>query len=199
MRFFSILTAGVLVALGVAAPPAQEALGPSPAIASVKLPTSYQQINQARPKQSYPQNFVFKVSQSAGGRDNIGTLLRFTGIPTGANVNPCALRLSFTPDYPINSTGSTLINVFALTRNITASDTWGTYFPTGQKGTPANGFLWGTTTITGGNQYINSQACQSSLNYLVLLDSQSQAGEVTFVDAGNNLSGIGGFYIEYNG
>lgn len=196
MYFSSLLVNSVLTALSFAAPPSQEALGVHPALCSTKLPTSYQQINQVLPKQSYPQNFVFKVSQSKGGLDNIGTLLRFSGIPP--NSFGCTLSLSFTFDFPINNTGSTLVNVFSLSNDIKPSDTWGTYFPDGRKGIPVGGFLFGTTRITGQKAVINSQVCKSSLNYLFLIASDTEAGEVAFVDAGNNLSGIGGFYIAYN-
>lgn len=196
MYFSSLLAASVLVALGISAPPAQEALGPYPAAGTTKLPASYQQINQAQPKQSYLRNFIFKASQAEGGGANIGTLLRFTGIPPGSF--GCTLKLSFTFEFPINNTGSTLVNAYALSTDIRPSDTWATYFPTGKKGTPIGGFLFGTTTITGQKATINSEVCKNNLNYLFLIASEDKAGEVTFVDAGNNLSGIGGFYLTYN-
>jgi hypothetical protein len=194
--FPSLFAASILAALTIAAPPPQEALGLRPKACSIKLPTSYQQINQSAPTQSYPQNFVFKVSQSVGGGFNIGTLLRFSGIPSGST--GCTLAMSFTFEYPINSTGSALVSVYALSNNISRSDTWGTYFPNGRKGTPAGGFLFGSTTISGQKAVINSETCKNSLNYLFLIASDDKAGEVAFVDAGNNLSGIGGFYIAYN-
>ena len=196
MYFSSLLAASILAALSIATPPVQEVLGVHPELCLNKLPTSYQQINQVVPKQSYPQSFVFKVSQSEGGLDNIGTLLRFSGIPSGSF--GCTLSLSFTFEYPINNTGSTLVNAYSLSNDIKPSDTWATYFPNGQKGTPRGGYLFGSTRITGQKAVINSQVCNSSLNYLFLIASDTKAGEVAFVDAGNNLSGIGGFYIAYN-
>lgn len=196
MYFSSLLATSVLVALSIAAPPSQEALGLLPASCSVRLPSSYQQINQVLPKQSYPQNSVFKVSQNEGGGDNIGTLLRFSGIPSVSF--GCTLSLSFTFEYPIKNTGSTLVSVYALPNDIKPSDTWETYFPTGRKGTPLGGFLFGSTTITGQKAVVNSGVCHNSLNYLLLIASDTKAGEVSFVDAGNNLTGIGGFFIAFN-
>lgn len=196
MQFVTLLAVSALAVLITAAPPPQEALGFHPTACSIRLPASYQQINQVQPRQSYRQGFVFKVSQSEGGGSNIGTLLRFSGIPSGSY--GCTLALSFTFEYPINSTGSTLISVYALSNNISTSDTWETYFPVGRKGTPIGGFLFGSTTITGQKAVINSQTCKNSLNYLFVLSDETKAGEVVFVDAGNNLSGIGGFYLAYN-
>lgn len=195
MHFTSFLVSSVLAALSLAAPPSQEPLGHESAVCSRKLPASYQQINQVLPQQSYPNNFVFKVSQSRGGLDNIGTLLRFTGIPS--NSFGYTLKLSFTFEFPINSTGSTLVNVFKLSNDINPSDTWETYFPTGRKGTPVGGFLFGTISVTQKGAIVNSQRWETGFNYLFLLASDTQGGEVAFRDAGNNLSGIGGFFIEY--
>lgn len=196
MYFSSLFAASAIVVLSIAAPPSQEALGLRPESCSVKLPASYQQINQAQPKQSYPRNFIFKASQNIGGVDNIATLLRFTGIPSGSF--GCALSLSFTFEFPITNTGASQVNAYALPKDIRPSDTWATYFPDGKKGTPLGSFLFGTTTIDGNKTTINSEVCKDSLNYLFLISSDTKAGEVTFADAGNNLSGIGGFYISYN-
>lgn len=195
MRFSSFLVTSVLAVLSLAAPPSQEPLGLEPAAGSRRLPTSYQQINQVLPRQSFPNNFVFKVSQSQGGLDRIGTLLRFKGIPSDSF--GYTLKLSFTFEFPINSTGSTQVNVFKLSNDITPSDTWETYFPNGRKGTPVGGFLFGTIFVTQKGAIVNSQTWESGFNYLFLLASDTQAGEVAFRDAGNNLSGIGGFFIEF--
>ena len=45
---------------------------------------------------------------------------------------------------------------------------------------------------------MNSQVCSPDLNYLFEVASDTDAGTTTFTDAGNNLSGIGGFYVTYD-
>lgn len=163
---------------------------------TTKLPSSYQQITRSSPKTSFPQNNIFNVTQTNGGKNNTDTLLRFSGIPPGSY--GCQLSMSFTFDYPIYSSGSTLLNVYALPRPISASDTYATYFPNGDRGTPKDSFLWATTTITGQRATLNSEVCRSDLGYLFEITSLTADGGVTFADAGNNLSGIGGFYLTYN-
>lgn len=174
--------------------PAQEPLLPNSC--TIKLPTSYQQIVQSQSKKSFPQNNIFNVSQDNSGGSNVDTLLRFSGIPSDSY--GCQLAISFTFDYPIDSSGSTQLSVYALPNPISSSDTYATYFPNGGRGTPKDSFLFATTTITGQRAILNSQACRPSLGYLFQISSSTKAGSVTFVDAGNNLSGIGGFYITYN-
>ncbi|MCJ1429111.1 hypothetical protein MMC29_007024 [Sticta canariensis] len=163
---------------------------------TIKLPSSYQQISRVSPQKSFPQNNIFNVTQATGGKDNTDTLLRFSGIPTGSY--GCQLAVSFTFDYPIYSIGSTQLNVYALPRPISPSDTYSTYFPNGGRGIPKDSYLFATTTITGQKAVLNSQVCQPSLGYLFEIASETAAGSVTFADAGNNLSGIGGFYLTYN-
>lgn len=169
---------------------------PGPLSCTIKLPTSYQQIARDKPTTSYPQANRFSVSQASGGAANVDTLLRFAGIRSGSF--GCQLAMSFTFEYPINSTGSTLLNVFALPNDISPTDTYEKYFPNGGRGTPKGSFLWATTTITGQKQVVNSEVCRPSLGYLFQISSDTKAGAVEFLDAGNNLSGIGGFYMTYN-
>lgn len=163
----------------------------------IKLPTSYQQISQSSPQEYFPQNNIFNVTQASGGINNVNTLLRFTGIPSGSY--GCQLEVSFTFEYPIYSSGSTLLNVWSLPEPISSTDTYATYFPTGGRGIPKGSFLFGSITLTGQKAVINSQVCKPSLGYLFQIASATAAGSVTFADAGNNLSGIGGFYLTYNG
>lgn len=163
---------------------------------TIKLPKSYQQISQSSPQRSFPQNNIFNVTQATGGINNVNTLLSFTGIPSGSY--GCQLAVSFTFEYPIYSSGSAQLNVWALPGPISSTDTYATYFPTGGRGVPKGSSLFGTTTITGQKAVINSQVCKPSLGYLFQIASATAAGSVTFADAGNNLSGIGGFYLTYN-
>ncbi|MCJ1461619.1 hypothetical protein MMC07_000216 [Pseudocyphellaria aurata] len=163
---------------------------------TIKLPSSYQQIRSSKPGTAFPQNNIFNVTQIIATKDYTDTLLRFSGIPSGSY--GCQLAVSFTFEYPIYSSGSTLLNVYSLPVPITEKDTYDTYFPNGGRGIPKGASLFGTTTITGQKAVINSQVCKPSLGYLFEIASDTQDGSVLFADAGNNLSGIGGFYLTYN-
>ena len=193
MHVSSVLGLAAIVSLvGAAAPRDQVPLEPKSC--TIKLPTSYQQIVQSQPKQSFPQGNLFNVSQDSSGA--VDTLLRFTNIPSGSF--GCQVAVSFTFGFPIDSEGSTLLNVYALPNPISSSDTYATYFPDGGRGTPKGSFLWATTTITGQKAVLNSETCKPTLGYLFQIASSTKAGSVSFRDAGNNLSGIGGFYLTYN-
>ena len=173
-----------------------EQLPLGPLACTTKLPTSYQQIAQNFSTTSFPQNNIFNVTQAAGGTADVDTLLQFAGIPAGSY--GCQLAMSFTSQYPINSSGSAQLSVYALPNPISKTDTYATYFPNGGRGTPKNSYLFATTTITGQKAVLNSQACRPALGYLFQIASTTAAGAVAFVDAGNNLSGISGFYLTYN-
>ncbi|MCJ1423020.1 hypothetical protein MMC29_000901 [Sticta canariensis] len=163
---------------------------------TIMLPSSYQQIFRSSPQTSFPQNHTFNVVQATGGKDNVDTLLRFSGIPPGSY--GCQLAMSFAIEYPIHGIGSTQLNIYALPRPISPTDTYATYYPNGGRGTPKDSYLWATTTITGGRAVINSDSCRPDLGYLFQIASETKAGSVRFTDAGNNLSGIGGFYLTHN-
>ncbi len=106
--------------------------------------------------------------------------------------------MSFTYEYDIPTSGNTQLNVYALPGDISATDTYATYFADGARGTPAGAYLWTTTTVTGKAAVLNSKTCESSMSFLFQIASDVSAGAVSFMDAGNNLSGIGGFYVTYN-
>ena len=46
------------------------------------------------------------------------------------------------------------------------------------------------TEITGENAVLNSKTCNSSMSFLFQIASTTSAGSVTFLDAGDNLSGV---------
>lgn len=197
MRFSSFFALSVLATVSTATPTKQEVLqSPVDQTLSISLPVSYQLISQDTPNTSFQQSRLLKVSQVQGGLSNIDTLLRFTGIPAGSF--GCQLALSFTFEFQINSTGNSQVNIYRLPNDIKPTDTYATYFPKGGRGTPEGASLFGTTTINGQKAIINSQVCTPNLNYLIEIASDTQAGSVAFVDAGNNLSGIGGFFVSYN-
>ena len=176
--------------------PSKKQAALTPLSCTIQLPTSYQQIVQTSPTTSFPQNNIFNVTQAADGSANTDTLLRFAEIPSGSY--GCEVAMSFTFEYPIYSSGETQLNVYALPNDISSSDTYQTYFPDGGRGTPKGSYLWATTTITGQKAVLNSKTCQPALGFLFQIASSTGAGAVTFTDAGDNLSGIGGFYLTHN-
>ena len=90
------------------------------------------------------------------------------------------------------------MNIYSLSQDITPSSTYSTYFPQGGKGAPTGSTLFGTTTINGQKQIINSEVCANDLSFLFEIASDDVAGSVSYQDAGDNLSGIGGLFLTYN-
>ncbi|MCJ1461617.1 hypothetical protein MMC07_000214 [Pseudocyphellaria aurata] len=160
---------------------------------TIKLPSSYQQIRSSKPGAAFPQNSIFNATQIIATKDYTDTLLSFSGIPTGSY--GCELTFNSTLGYPIISSGSTQLNVYALPLPISAKDTYDTYYPNGGRGPPKGAYLFGTTTIiTGQKAVIGSQACKPSLGYLIRIASDTKDGSVVFAAAGS----IGGFYLTHN-
>lgn len=197
--FLAIGAFGVLTTLSVAAPAHQEVLmptdDPASSLAVTRVPTSYQLISRDLPNKAFPQNRVLQVSQANGGLSNIDTLLYFDGIPPGSF--GCQLAISFSPNYPLALSGNSQLNVFKLSRNITKSDTYSTYFPQGGRGIPVGGFLFGTINPSTRKGIVNSGVCAPSLSFLVEIASDTAAGSVAFTDAGNPQV-INGFFLTYD-
>ncbi|MCJ1338873.1 hypothetical protein MMC09_004162 [Bachmanniomyces sp. S44760] len=160
------------------------------------IPNSYQTIQENAPYGVFNPVREFQVSQQSGGEYSIDTIVNFTDIAAGSY--GCELGLSFTNEYNIPQSGSTLLNVYALDTSIAGDESYETYFPNGGKGTPAGAYLFGSVTITGQKQIINSKACSSELSFLFEISNEDEAGSVFFVDAGDNLSGIGGLFMTFN-
>ncbi|MCJ1461616.1 hypothetical protein MMC07_000213 [Pseudocyphellaria aurata] len=175
--------------------------GPHAKACTFTLPSSYQQISSSAADTFFPQNDKFNVAQIIATPKpdyNTDTLLRFSGIPSGSS--GCALTFFFRSKYPINSSGSTELHVYALsTPSITAKATYRTYYPKLGSGVPKGGSLNGNTTITTEKRVvISSLECKPSLDYLFQIASDKQNGSVSFTDAGNDVAGISGFYLSYN-
>ena len=171
--------------------------GPGILACTYQTATSYQQIARDAPTASFPQSRLFNVSQASGGLHNIDTLVRFSGIPSGAY--GCQLSVSFSANYPINSSENAQLNVYSLPKDISKSDTYATYFPSGGRGTPSGSFLFATVTVLPGSKAVlNSQSCAAAGRYLFQIASDTAKASVAFVSAGNSATGIDGFYLSYN-
>ena len=167
-----------------------------PRSCQTQYPTSYQQIEQDAPSSSFPQGKHFEVSQSSGGINAVDTLVHFTGIPAGSY--GCQLAVAFPANYPITSSGSKLLNVYAVPRDISPSDSYSTYFSKGNRGIPDNSYLFGSVTIDGSSHVINSKVCAPNLSFLFEIASDTQAGETEFEDNGSAANGPAGLYLTYN-
>ena len=195
MHLAPLLSFSALAALASASPTPVQITARS---CTTILPSSYQQIEEATPAAAYPQNRQFLVSRTASPGNDIDTLVRFTGIPAGSY--GCQLGVSFFPAFTVSSSGaSSQLNAYKLGNDIGVSSTYVEYFPAGGNGNPINSTLFGTITIEGMGQkaIINSGVCTPDMSFLFEIANQG-AGNVSFLDAGNNLTGIGGFYLSYD-
>lgn len=153
MKISTFLGAAAFTIMATAMPTPTDS---APRSCGISLPSSYQQISEDAPTQAFQQNRYFQASQASDGVSNIDSLVLFTDIPPGSY--GCQLGAEFTFEYPIQSSGSTQLNVYALPNNIQPTDTYLTYFPSGKRAIPTGAFLFGTTTLNGTKVMINSAA-----------------------------------------
>lgn len=99
---------------------------------------------------------------------------------------PTSYQKKSTRPLPTNHTGKAAVSMSskrpAATSRSThffSEDTYATYFPIGEIGTPAGAYLWATTEITGENAVLNSKTCNSSVSFLFQIASTISAGSVT--------------------
>ncbi|MCJ1398230.1 hypothetical protein MMC11_001427 [Xylographa trunciseda] len=200
MRAVSLILAPFLPFLASAVSPLQNQIpiSPSGICGTTYLPVSYQGIEQQLALTAFPQTRSFYASSGPSPGYAIDSLIHFTGIPAGSY--GCTLGVSFTYEYNISSTGSTLLNVYnLLDDDITKYSNYAGYYPDGGSGEPNSAAgLWGSLTLDGGPHTVNTAACTGNMSFLVGIASQDQAGTVSFQDAGDNLSGIGGFYLSFD-
>ncbi|MCJ1411936.1 hypothetical protein MMC19_006028 [Ptychographa xylographoides] len=197
MYFATLLVVSGLAALSSAIPTPTELHART---CTTILPATYQVISESQQTATFPQNRFFVASQSATPGSNVDSLVHFTGIPDGSY--GCTLGWSFTYEYNIPSAGDSQLNVYRLGTDISAQSTYSEYFPNGGKGSPPGTTLFGTTTLASGeaivSSVINSGVCSPDMSFLFELASDTVAGDVSFQDAGDNSSGIGGFYMSFN-
>ncbi|MCJ1388873.1 hypothetical protein MMC18_001724 [Xylographa bjoerkii] len=147
-----------------------------PLLASARVSLQNQGIEQQLALTAFPQTCSFYASSGPSPGYAIDSLIHFTGIPAGSA--GCTLDVSFTYEYNISSTGSTLLNVYnLLDDDITKYSNYAGYYPQGGSGEPisANG-LWGSLTLNGAAHTVNSAACTGNMSFLVEIASQTQAG-----------------------
>lgn len=167
----------------------------APRACTTQLPSSYQEIIQVRPTESFAQNQNFYAYSNANTGNHIDTLVHFTGIPAGSY--GCQLAVEFSGANNPTSSGATQLNVYNLLgaeNGITATSSYQQYFPNGGSGAPNGTSLWGTVTLDGQKHVINSAVCAPSMSFLFEIASETESGIVEW----NNLAVGNGFYLTYN-
>jgi len=191
--FYSILFAATALTALVSASPTPANL--SPRACTTQLPTSYQEIIQVLPTNSYPQNQNFYAYFDANTGYHVDTLVHFTGIPAGSY--GCQLVVEFSGTNNPTSSGATQLNVYNLLgaeNDITPTSNYQQYFPNGGSGAPNGTALWGTVTLDGQRHVINSAVCTPSMSFLFEIASETTSGVVEW----NNLAAGNGFELTYN-
>ncbi|KAH7116821.1 hypothetical protein B0J11DRAFT_101645 [Dendryphion nanum] len=112
----------------------------------------------------FPINYVIK--QDAGKTNSVEPVINFDNIPAGAY--GCQLEVNFPAGYPIQSSGSTSVNVWS-------------------ESGASKGSLFGTVTFTSSpvaptKYVINSATCASLLSYRLSIASDTLPGSVAFAD-----------------
>ncbi|KAF2029045.1 hypothetical protein EK21DRAFT_113268 [Setomelanomma holmii] len=129
---------------------------------------------------AYPRSIGFpinySISQEAGGLNPHPNALGFDNIPSGSY--GCQLEANFPANYPITSSGSSQLNIFATGDG---ADT-----------------LFGTVTLQSSpvaptRFVVNSAVCKSSMQFRLEIASETEAGSVAFADTKD-----AGFTMTYN-
>lgn len=139
------------------------------ALLASAAPTSSNPLSRRACQVAYPQSIGFPINydihQDAGGLNSVPNALTFTNVPAGSY--GCQLEINFPPNYPITSSGSSALNIYATSGG---SDT-----------------LFGTVTLQSSpvaptRFVVNSAVCSSSMSYRIEIASKTEAGRVAFAD-----------------
>jgi hypothetical protein len=129
---------------------------------------------------AYPQSIGFPINydvhQDANGANARTDALSFSPIPAGSY--GCQLEINFPANYPITSSGSSAINIFATSG---AQET-----------------LFGTVTLQSSpvaptKYVVNSAQCAQVMSYRLEIADKTKAGRVAFADTKD-----AGFTMTYN-
>lgn len=119
---------------------------------------------------AYPQSIGFpinyEIKQDANRANAVEPFVTFNNIPAGSY--GCQLEVNFPAGYPIQSSGSTSVNVWA-------------------ESGASKGSLFGTVTFTSSpvastKYVINSAKCESLMSYKLAIASDTLPGRVAFAD-----------------
>ncbi|KAH8730514.1 hypothetical protein GQ44DRAFT_445812 [Phaeosphaeriaceae sp. PMI808] len=152
----------------------------SSAVLTSAAPTTPSTLERRACQVAYPQSIGFPINydihQDAGGANSVSNALTFNNVPAGSY--GCQLEVNFPAGYPITSSGSSAINIFATSGSST--------------------ILFGTVTLQSSpvapsKFVINSAQCSSSMTYRMEIASKTNAGRVAFADTKD-----AGFTMTYN-
>lgn len=152
----------------------------SSALLASAAPTTSSPLDRRACQVAYPQSIGFPINydihQDAGGANSVSNALTFSNIPAGSY--GCQLEINFPTGYPITSSGSSAINIYA---NPGASQT-----------------LFGTVTLQSSpvaptKFVVNSAVCSGFMSYKLEIASETEAGRVAFADTKD-----AGFTMTYN-
>ncbi len=132
--------------------------------------------------------FEFRVSQDAGGTNNVDLVVSFANLPCGKSPGPFSFEFNFVPNDGYSSTGEGQINVFKVNGNLGNRPTYNSV-------DAATGSLIGTFELPTGSDanqpkliFINQLVCEPTINLRFGISQySSSAGAVAYF----NQNGMG--------
>lgn len=119
---------------------------------------------------AYPRSIGFpinyEIKQDAGKTNVIEPIVYFDNIPAGSY--GCQLEVNFPAGYPIQSSGSTAINVWSE-----SGDSKGSLFGT---------VTFNSSPVAPTKYVVNSARCDAPLSYRLSIASDTLPGRVAFAD-----------------
>lgn len=138
-----------------------------------EYPSIVQHIYQSSP--DYGQNDPSYIAVGGIEPYKYDVIVQFDNIPEGSF--GCQLESYFPAGAPLYESGATLVDVYAVDRKVSPTDTWNQ--------SPNPTFLFGTIDFESRpdqevKRVINSAACSSSLTYRFTLSSRTNEGYIYF-------------------
>jgi hypothetical protein len=119
---------------------------------------------------SYPQSIGFPINyhiqQDANRANAVEPIVTFSNIPAGSY--GCQLEVNFPAGYPIQSSGSTSVNVYSE-----SGDSKGSLFGT---------VTFASSPVAPTKFVINSAKCDTLMSYKLAIASDTLPGSVSFAD-----------------
>jgi len=122
---------------------------------------------------AYPESIGFPINydihQDANRANSREAFVNFNSVPAGSY--GCQLEVNFPAGYPIQNSGNSLVNVYAV-----KPDNTQTLFGT---------VRFQSSPVAPTKYVINSAACAQTMNYKMAIASDKDAGRVAFADVIN--------------
>ncbi|MCJ1255125.1 hypothetical protein MMC24_002941 [Lignoscripta atroalba] len=164
-----------------------------PRACATEYPSFITTIQEASPDTAYGNTQYTIAAQNANGDHEVDTLIAFTNIP--ANSYGCQLEFYAPAGYNIPSTGSTLLNVWATTRDVTPTDSW--------NNAPGKSYLFGSVTLSSQTTsstklVVNNLVCAPNLSFRVEIASETAFGQVEAAQKNPPADPAAGWRITHN-